>query len=594
MRYPIGEQLPGTKYVVVRKLGQGGMGLVVEVVKNPGIRAVVKIIHPALAADPEFRRRFFEEVRILAKLDHPNIVKVTDCDELADGTPYFAMELLAGSTVRQVLRANGAIHPKQMYEIMKGLLEGLEYVHTHSPPIVHRDVKGENVFIHAPAVGDPIVKLIDFGLACVASAVESRGGFIGTRRYAAPEQFRGKTVTPKSDIYSAALVLYEGITGRGPFDEIPLVPADEGERLKAISRAHQTLQPPPIQAFAPWIPDALNETIALALSKDPAKRPASAQAFASKLFILQYLRDAVTGNTTVQNLNTMAELSSLLEEPPESSTRWGMRGGPVEEPSLPLPTTRKEGVAQRGIQEGGQPQGAQGRSAHSETILDSVPLTRRSHPPVVQPQLAQPPRTESSDRVAAVRTESSSKLGAVRTDSAGRMNAVRTDSAPRMNAVRTESSGKMGAVRLDPGLEAGRHRSFAEAEKAAQARNASLRPDVLPPRTSDPPRIADPSSPRLSPTPPQAPAVSPRAAETVIIPRPTPPASKGPSRTAAIVVATAIPAVVMAIFAIFFLTHWTGARSAATTATAAKPVAPLPAEDPSAAPSAKGSAGGSP
>jgi serine/threonine-protein kinase len=316
VHYEVGQRLPGTKYVVVRKLGRGGMGVVLEVVKEPGLKGVIKIIHPFLAAEPEFRRRFFDEVRLLAKLEHPNIVKVTDYDELADGTPYFAMELLNGSTVRQVLRATGTIQAIHLYQIMRGLLEGLDYAHTHEPPIVHRDIKAENIFIHAPAFGDPCVKVIDFGVADGENIVEEKGVFVGTPRYAAPEQLRGHPVTPKADIYAAALLLYEGLAGQGPFDDIPLVPSDGGNRQKAFIRAHLLVEPPSIQALAPWVPDAIDELLRSALSKNPDERPESAYAFASKLYMLQFLNNQpLTNNTTVQNLTTMAELSSVANAP---------------------------------------------------------------------------------------------------------------------------------------------------------------------------------------------------------------------------------------------------------------------------------------
>ncbi len=321
IHYEIGKVLPGTKYVVVRKLGRGGMGVVLEVVKEPGIRGVIKIIHPFLAAEKEFRRRFFDEVRILARLEHPNIVKVTDYDQLADGTPYFAMELLNGSTVRQLLRATGTIEGVHVYQIMRGLLEGLDYAHTHDPPIIHRDVKAENVFIHTPAFGDPCVKVIDFGVAGGDSIVEEKGMFVGTPRYAAPEQLRGQPVTPQTDLYAAALVLYEAIAGQGPFDDVQLSPADGGNRVKAFIRAHLTLEPPSVVTYAPWVPPPIDELLRSALAKDPAKRPQSAYAFAQKLYMLQFPTTPLTNNTTLQNLVTMAELSSVANSPESAAAQ---------------------------------------------------------------------------------------------------------------------------------------------------------------------------------------------------------------------------------------------------------------------------------
>jgi serine/threonine-protein kinase len=314
--YPVGDRLPGTKYVVVRKLGQGGMGVVLEVVKEPKIRAVAKIIHPHLASDAAFRRRFFDEVRILAELNHPNIVRVTDYDELADGTPYFVMELLQGSTVKELLKGGKGIPPPHLYEIMRGLLEGLAYAHTHEPPIVHRDVKSANVFVHVPPFGEPCIKVIDFGVAGGDSVVEPSGRFVGTFGYAAPEQIRGERVTAQADLYSAALILYEGLAGRGPFDDIG--DSQNGvERLKAEMHAHLHLPPPSIRTLAPWVPAWLDHLLQSALAKNPRDRPESAYAFAAKLLPLRFFGDSqLTGTSTLPTLETLSKLSPPSEVGP--------------------------------------------------------------------------------------------------------------------------------------------------------------------------------------------------------------------------------------------------------------------------------------
>jgi serine/threonine protein kinase len=477
--YPRGERLPGTKYVVVRKLGQGGMGVVLEVVKEPGIRGVIKIIHPFLAAEPEFRQRFFDEVRILAKLDHPNIVKVTDFDQLADGTPYFAMELLNGSTVRQVLRATGVIHPTHLYQIMRGLLEGLEYVHTHDPPIVHRDIKSENVFIHAPAFGEPCVKVIDFGVAWGASAVEA-SGFVGTRRYAAPEQFRGGRVTLKADIYSAGLLLYEGLAGRGPFDDIPLIDSDEGNRMKAFARAHLSYVPPSIRTFAPWVPESIDGLLQSALAKEPEKRPESAYAFAAKLYVLQFLKDAPVGNTTIQNLNTMAQLSAVVEEAQdvgsgptsrrdEPSSSGGDNGDNTVLHEGPMPWLEDEErnekeerapKSRRTVVRSGPPMMGPGKGTPEPTVMRPgmvMPEPRLMRPGVVRPEpdLMRPSVEVAPDSV----SRTLIATVALQPDVDRLAAAVRRATAPANPAPR----------------------SFAEAERAAaQARGVGIRADAFP------------------------------------------------------------------------------------------------------------------
>jgi eukaryotic-like serine/threonine-protein kinase len=555
--YPIGERLPGTKYVVVRKLGRGGMGVVLEVVKEPGIRGVVKIIHPFLAEEPEFRQRFFDEVRILAKLDHPNIVKVTDFDRLADGTPYFAMELLRGSTIRQVLRATGVIHPTHLYQIMRGLLEGLEYVHTHNPPIVHRDIKCENVFIHAPEFGDPCVKVIDFGVAWGASGVDD-GGFVGTRRYAAPEQFRGEPVTFKADIYSAGLLLYEGLAGRGPFDDVPLIPADEGNRMKAFARAHMSYLPPSIRRFAPWVPESLDGLLQSALAKEPEKRPESAYAFASKLYVLQFMKDAPFGNTTVQNLNTMAQLSAVAEEAQESGR---------------APSARREEP----------PSSDDGPPSQSDTVLLEGPMpwledrareermeaAPSSGPTVIVPEsvVMQPAAVASPNRA----------------------------SRPAMAAAMSPQQPELNRF-----AQPGRPRSFAEAERAAaQARGTGSAGAPVQGMSTlasavSPAAGAGAGQPdarkKLEQVVQWDAAALARAGETERR-RPTDPGRSKPSsglgRLPVIVIAVAIPMIAAVALVIFLLARTTSSKPApAATASGGSPSAkstapvPLPPEDP--------------
>src|SRR5262249_3461950 len=142
-----GAAVPGTRYRVVKALGAGGMGFVYHVVKPPNIQGVLKLMSPELTQHEELRLRFFDEVRILAQLDHPNIVKVFDYDALPDGTPFYVMELLNGRTVRDVLNTIGRVPPRVAYEITRQLLEALQAAHTHEVPVIHRDIKPENIFL---------------------------------------------------------------------------------------------------------------------------------------------------------------------------------------------------------------------------------------------------------------------------------------------------------------------------------------------------------------------------------------------------------------------------------------------------------------
>lgn len=266
---PKGSRLFGTKYELVRKLGEGGMGIVYQVVKPPRIQGVMKRMNPELAKHGEFVKMFLDEVSVLAQLEHPNIVRVYDFDRGDDGVPFYVMELLVGQNLRDVLDAKGVLPPHVAYEIARQLLIALHCAHTHEVAVVHRDVKPENIFLHTPKHGPPVVKLIDFGVVAFLDDKGS-GHFSGTIRYAAPEQLQAKRATPKSDIYAAALVLYEMIAGASPFEH-------RAHTDKAMVAAHLSEAPPHLADVAPWVPRPVCDLVMSALDKSPEKRPDAAQ-----------------------------------------------------------------------------------------------------------------------------------------------------------------------------------------------------------------------------------------------------------------------------------------------------------------------------
>jgi serine/threonine-protein kinase len=264
-----GARLFGTKYELVRKLGEGGMGIVYQVVKPPKIQGVMKRMNPELAQHDAFVKMFLDEVSVLAQLEHPNIVRVYDFDRGDDGVPFYVMELLVGQNLRDVLDEKGLLPPDVAYEIARQLLLALHCAHTHEVAVVHRDVKPENIFLHTPKHGAPVVKLIDFGVVAFLDD-KGTGHFSGTIRYAAPEQLEAKRATSRTDIYAAGLVLYEMLAGASPFEH--RAHADE-----AMVAAHLHEQPGHLSTVAPWVPRAVCDLVMSALDKDPTARPDAAK-----------------------------------------------------------------------------------------------------------------------------------------------------------------------------------------------------------------------------------------------------------------------------------------------------------------------------
>ena len=213
---------PGTRlgpYEIVSQLGQGGMGIVFRARDTKLERDVaVKVLPRNLAEDPDALSRFEREAKAVAALSHPNILAIHDFGR-EEGTVYAAMELLEGETLRQRLQ-EGALPPRKAVEVALEIAAGLAAAHDRG--IVHRDLKPENVFVTA----DGHLKILDFGLARVSEAPAGSpqsavstwerttpGTVLGTLGYMSPEQTRGETAGPASDIFSLGCVLHELLTG---------------------------------------------------------------------------------------------------------------------------------------------------------------------------------------------------------------------------------------------------------------------------------------------------------------------------------------------------------------------------------------------
>jgi len=336
--YRVGEPMPGTKWVVRGKLGQGGMGLVLDVVKAEWIQGAMKVLLPPFAAVPEFAARFLDEVKVTAQLQHGNIVQVLDFDRLADGTPFMVMERLRGRTLRAALRdmrlRGKAWSPANTYAVAAQVCDGLYRAHSHAPSIVHRDVKPENVYLHrAEASLDSVVKVMDFGVAAMVGERDQRA--IGTPRYMAPEQVSGEGVSPQTDQYALALVIYEMLAGRFPWDV-------DLRNSAAMAQVHQQVPPHPLSRFCDWVPERVDAALLKALSKDPGARHESVHGLISELVALQWAgprsaASSIDASSTDPMVGTLAEGLATFRE--EHDTHEGIsappvEGGPLEVPSL--------------------------------------------------------------------------------------------------------------------------------------------------------------------------------------------------------------------------------------------------------------------
>lgn len=248
------------RYEIKERLGTGGMASVYRAVQRPlGREVALKTLSPTLAEDEAFLRRFENEARVLATLDHPNILAIYDFDE-QDGVAYLTMPLVKGGTLKDLL-ARGRMHPAVAYRYIKETADALQ--HAHEAGIIHRDLKPANVLIHA----DGRALLSDFGLARSADAnlgLTTAGLALGTPGYMSPEQIMGREIDQRADVYAMGAMVFEMLTGQLPF---------KGGNAMEVAMATLSAPIPSACLLNPQLPDELDVFMASALAKDPAGRP---------------------------------------------------------------------------------------------------------------------------------------------------------------------------------------------------------------------------------------------------------------------------------------------------------------------------------
>jgi eukaryotic-like serine/threonine-protein kinase len=281
---PLIGQLIGGRYRVTGVLGEGGMGIVYVGEQQMGstVRKVaIKTLHAHLSKDPSVIARFHRECGTVAQLEHPNTIKFYDFGSTADGTLYIAMEFVAGKPLADVLQ-QGPLSVERTIKIMRQVCGALDEAHLQG--IIHRDLKPDNVILTDRAGETDFVKLLDFGIAARTESADAQkeqkltqqGMVLGTPPYMSPEQFTGKALDARSDIYSLGVMTYEMLAGRLPFD------ADTPWQW---ATQHMSVQPIPFEVSAPSknIPDGMRKAILQALSKNKEDREPSAREYFTML-----------------------------------------------------------------------------------------------------------------------------------------------------------------------------------------------------------------------------------------------------------------------------------------------------------------------
>ncbi len=273
------QQIPKTigRYEILELVGRGGMGVLYRARDAVLERDVaLKMMLLDFTTDQTARDRFQREARAVARLQHRNVVTIHELGEV-EGTPYIVMEFLTGRDLEALLTGDKPMTLVEKLDVAIQLCEGLGYAHEQG--IVHRDIKPSNVRV----LEDSTVKILDFGIAKFAqSSITQSGTIMGTPSYMAPEQIMGKPVDGRADLFSVGVLLYELLSGQKPFS---------GESPTTVVYQIMHVEPPPVNATVPELPESLHEIVSRALQKNPDDRYSRASEMSSDLQMVKMMID---------------------------------------------------------------------------------------------------------------------------------------------------------------------------------------------------------------------------------------------------------------------------------------------------------------
>jgi len=288
----VGALLAG-RYHIKRLRGEGGMGRVYEAEHiEIGKRVAVKVLHPAYSRTPDLVERFRREARAASRIEHPNVVNVTDFGTTAEGSLFFVMEYIEGIELGLLIHREGPLAINRALRITDQMCAALQAA--HDAGVIHRDLKPENILLVSPpnasrtpsghlaqpaaeavAAAPDLVKVLDFGIAKsdeiddsprVGKRLTRPGVAMGTPEYMAPEQAAGHPADPRSDIYAVGSILYEMLTGTPPYD---------GENVMEILHKKANEPPRPIVELRADVPAPVVALVDRAMARDPGQRPQS-------------------------------------------------------------------------------------------------------------------------------------------------------------------------------------------------------------------------------------------------------------------------------------------------------------------------------
>jgi serine/threonine protein kinase len=378
--YAQGERIPGTEYIVNRLVARGGHGAL-YLVRHHYLEKKMLMLKTLRAVEPnrELVERLKREAQVLAGMEHPHIVSVVSgglTDEPSP-RPYFVMERLKGRSLANVLpAAKRGVGIEATLKIGRELAEALDYVHTEHG-IVHRDLKPDNIFIQLTLNGSN-TKLLDFGVMHMLQLDKRHTKerlFLGTFRYAAPEQLFGDPPVPQTDLYALGLVLYELLTGRHPFEDC--------ENIQELGKAQIARTPPPFPADLNC-PLALEVLVFSMLEKKIADRPKSAE-------VVRYELDQITQRHMFGDEPFVAAEMNQTDPTPLQNILTMTRGeatdpGAARSPTAPVsPTPARQGAVHDTVEMVGPvvPHDAVAAPTTQDPPIGFLPTQLSPKPPIV-------------------------------------------------------------------------------------------------------------------------------------------------------------------------------------------------------------------
>jgi serine/threonine-protein kinase len=326
-----GEPTLDSRYLLERRLGQGGMGAVFQA-RHIFLKTAhaIKVILPDLVGnDPMLTTRFRQEALAAAAIRHPNIIAVTDFGVVRGTMPFLVMEFVKGRSLQEIMASEGAMPPQRAWEFITAIASGVGAAHRQN--IVHRDLKPLNIMVQDDVPIAEGVKILDFGLAKIKSG-ELLGSFIqaqtsglmGSPFYMAPEQWSDEEPDARADIYSLGVILYQMLCGEVPF---------KGSSIPSIMKKHLTTPPPSFQSMGVSVAPAIEAVVRHALEKEVDARIDSIETFLKELHAAMnatpYVASQMRETVAMDPNRTIASAVSTMNPPPPPQSPGSTTQAPI-------------------------------------------------------------------------------------------------------------------------------------------------------------------------------------------------------------------------------------------------------------------------